>query len=275
MGETVKSAVRVLQVFEYFKDVRRPARLKEIVARLGAPTSSTAAILKCLQDEGYLQFDQGSRCYFPTPRVSQLASWIPPATFEQDIVHDALRRLQKSTGELIVLGTPNGIHMEYVETLRSTQGIQLYAAPGTRRLMVQTGMGWLLLSRMPESAALSVYRKAVARGEIAESEFPPEALRARLDEMRRRDHSFTHAAEYVRPTAHWGGAMIAMLVPVPAGHRKLTVGIGGPGERLKQNYDAILTALRAEIAGIAAAVPAAPDPIASASPPHPHQGDPR
>jgi hypothetical protein len=69
--------------------------------------------------------------------------------------------------------------------------------------------------------------------------------------------------------------MIAMLVPAPADHRKLTIGIGGPGERLKQNYDAILTALRAEIAGIAAAVPAAPDPIASASPPHPHQGDPR
>lgn len=249
---SVKSAMRVFEILEQFKEVRRPLRLKELCERLGYPVSSTAALMKTIVDQGYLHFDQTSRAYFPTPRLAQLASWIGGANFEHGPVLDAMRRLQRTTGELIVLGTPIGIHMEYVETLRATQVIQLYNPPGTRRLLAQLGMGWLMLSRMPEATATALYRRTIVLGKVDEAEFPLDAFQARLAQMRKQDFAFTRATDYVLPnTAHWGGAMISMLVPAPANHRRLAIGIGGPAQRLDENTDAILAALRAEIVRLA------------------------
>ena len=244
----VKSALRVFEILEHFKDIRKPMRLKDLARHLRYPVSSTAALMKTIVEQGYLHFDQNSRTYFPTPRLCELTNWIPVATFEQGPVLDAMHRLQRATHEMIVLGTPVGIDIKYVETLRSTQAIQLYNPPGTRRLLVQTGMGWLMLSRLAESAALAIYRRTIALGKLAEREFVPAAFRARLDQMRRQDFAFTRASDYVRPTAHWGGAMISMLIPVPANHRRLAIGIGGPVERLDTHSAEILAHLRSEVA---------------------------
>lgn len=246
---SVKSAMRVFEILEKFKEVRQPLRLKDLCEHLGYPVSSTAALIKTIADQGYLHFDQTSRAYFPTPRLAQLTNWVGGANFEHGPVLDAMRRLQRMTGELSVLGTPIGIHMEYVETLRATHVIQLYNPPGTRRLLVQLGMGWLMLSRMPEATATAIYKRTVTLGKVDATEFPLEDFLARLAQMRKQDFAFTRASDYVRPnTAHWGGAMISMLVPVPPNHRRLAIGIGGPAQRLDDNHDALLAALRTEIA---------------------------
>jgi DNA-binding IclR family transcriptional regulator len=228
--------------------VQQPLRLKDLAAQLGYPTSSTAALIKTLVEQGYLHFDQKSWTYFPTPRLSQLTNWIPAPTFEQGPVLDAMHRLQHGTREMIVLGTPIGIYVEYVGTLRSLHAVQLYAPPGTRRLLVQTGMGWLMLSRMPGSAALGIYRRTIGLGELEEPKLRRETFLARIDQMRRQDYAFSRARDYVRPTAHWSGAMISMLVPVPANHRRLAIGIGGPAARLDAHCEGILKQLRAEVA---------------------------
>lgn len=245
---SVKSAVRVFEILEHFKEVRQPLRLKDLAAQLGYPMSSTAALIKTLVDEGYFHFDQKSRAYFPTPRLSQLINWIPAPTYEQGPVLDAMHRLQHGTGEMVVLGTPIGVYVEYVVTLRSSQAVQLYAPAGTRRLLVQTGMGWLMLSRISAAAALGIYRRTIGLRELDEQELRRETFLARIEQMRQQDYAFTRAKDYVRPTAHWSGAMISMLIPVPAKHRRLAIGIGGPAERLDAHCEHILPQLRTEVA---------------------------
>jgi hypothetical protein len=42
--------------------------------------------------------------------------------------------------------------------------------------------------------------------------------------------------------------MIAMLVPSPANHRPLVLGVGGPADRLSAHRAAIVRHMRAEIA---------------------------
>jgi DNA-binding IclR family transcriptional regulator len=251
---SVKSAVRVFEILEHFKEVRQPLRLKDLSAQLGYPISSTAALVKTLVEEGYFHFDQSSRAYFPTPRLSQLTNWIPAPTYEQGPVLDAMHRLQHGTGEMIVLGAPVGVYVEYVETLRSSQAVQLYAPPGTRRLLVQTGMGWLMLSRMSETAALGIYRRTIGLGELGEEELGRETFLARVEQMRQQDHAFTRAKDYARPVAHWSGAMMSMLIPVPPKHRRIAIGIGGPADRLNAHCEQILPQLRAEVARLSAIV---------------------
>jgi IclR family transcriptional regulator, acetate operon repressor len=244
----VKSAARSFEILEHFNRERRPLRLRDFVDHLDYPTSSIAALLKSMVAQGYMIFDPHARTYLPTARLAQLVNWVPVKTFEQGVVLDIMYRLQRTTRELIVLGVEDDIYLEYVHTLRSTEGMQLYIAPGTRRLLVQTGTGWLFLSRRPREQALEIYRRTIIRGELTEPEFPMSQFEACLDDHRDRDISFSKARDLVRPVAHWGGGMVSALLPVPDAQRPLAIGVGGPADRLEQHLDEISQALRDEIA---------------------------
>jgi DNA-binding IclR family transcriptional regulator len=72
----VKSAGRVLQIFEFFDEIQREARVAEIAERLHFPQSSTSVLLKCLTQLGYLDFDADSRTFLPSARVALLGAWL-------------------------------------------------------------------------------------------------------------------------------------------------------------------------------------------------------
>lgn len=250
----VKSASRVFEILECFGRERRPLRLKELVDRLHYPTSSVAAILKCLTEQGYLVFDREALSYTPSPRLALLVNWVPAEEFEQGIVLDSMRSLQHLTNELVVLGVANGIFLEYVETLRSTAGLQLYIPPGTRRLLVQTGTGWQFLGLRTEMEALSAYQKTIDLGELTESEFSSTEFMQKVREQRDQEVCFVRARDLLRPVAHWGGGMVSIVLPVPEGHRPLAIGVGGPADRLEQNLFNISEALKIERDRIAKAI---------------------
>ena len=247
----VKSAVRVLEVLEQFGEIRQPLRLKDVARHLDFPVSSTAALLKSLADCGYLSFDRNSRQYYPTNKLPELGSRLASAAIEDGALMDVMHALQQSTGELIVAGTPNDIYVDYIKSLRSSQAIQLYTPAGTRRLMVQSGMGWLLLSRMERIAALRIYQRTIAAGELRASEFSKKQLIDRLQKLRDNDYVFTRSSDYVKAPAHVGGAMIAMLVPTPQHNRSLVLGVGGPADRLAKNRDKIAKDMRVELERLA------------------------
>lgn len=250
----VKSAARVFSVLELFDRERRPLRLKDIACELDQPTSSTAALLKSIAAQGYLSFDAKTRAYFPTPRLAKIAHWVPYEAFEQGVVQEALRQLQRATGETTILAAQHGIFIEYEQTVNATEGIHLRLAPGTRRLTVQTGTGWLLLNRLPRPQAVAVYEETIAAGELDRRKFSRAAFLARLDDHAGRVISFVRARDILIPTAHWGGGMVSALIPVPNGHRPLALGVGGPADRLEANMKTISAALTNAIESIGAAL---------------------
>jgi DNA-binding IclR family transcriptional regulator len=244
---SVKSAIRVFEILEHFQQLRRPLRLKDIVGHAGYPVSSTAALLKTMAAQGYLSFDRSNHSYLPTNQLFRLVSWIASASYENGPVRDALRNLQQNTGELVVLGTVNDIHVEYVEALRSPQDIQLWSPPGTKRLLVQSALGWMLLARQPVRVVERIYRRTVAAGEISEADFPLEALGERLAACRVTDYLCPKPPDYVHPPGQPGGAMVAMGIPTAPGQRALVVGVGGPAGRLAEHLEQIVAAMRREV----------------------------
>src|SRR5215471_12160295 len=82
-GSVVKSAGRVLQVLEFFDDIRRESNVVEIKDALGYPQSSTSALLRSLVELGYLNYNNTSRTYIPTTRVALLGTWI-----DNDLMRD-------------------------------------------------------------------------------------------------------------------------------------------------------------------------------------------
>ncbi|MDB5406850.1 MAG: putative transcriptional regulator [Rhodospirillales bacterium] len=257
---SVKSATRVFEILEFFREVQTPLRLKDIVTRFNYPPSSVAGLLKTMMARGYLTFDSRQRSYFPTAQLFQLVEWIPTVEFEGKAVLRSMKNLQQDTRELIVLGTINDPYVEFIESLRSTHDVQVWTPPGTKRPLINGGMGWLFLSRMLESRSKEIaviHRRSIAMGLVSEADVPLELLLSRLNEVKGRDYVFTQPSDFGRAhPGHPGGGMVSMLVPCPPGHRPLAIGVGGPADRLAAHLDEIVAQMRAEVALLANAVAA-------------------
>ncbi|HVY57362.1 MAG TPA: helix-turn-helix domain-containing protein [Xanthobacteraceae bacterium] len=256
---SVRSATRAFEILEYFEEVRRPLRLKEIAARYGYPPSSASDLLKTMTARGYLSFEQSHRAYFPTARLAALVGWMTSASFEDGPVKRAMNNLARATRELVVVATPVDIYIEFCHTLRSTHDIQLWREPGTRRLLVQTGIGMLYLSRLSHPAhadyhlqqATKLYRRTLAARKIKERDFSLKELLAHVKRLRTQDYAFRRSSDYRGvPPGEPGVGMVSMCVPCPPNHRPLILGVGGPAERMSANLDFILKEMRREISAI-------------------------
>lgn len=246
-GSAVKSAIRVFEILRYFEKLRRPLRLRDIVTHTGFPTSSTAALLKSMTTQGYLSFDHQTRCYFPAEQLAQLVSWLSVAAYEGGTVRRALETIQQDTREYVAIGTTSGIHVEFVDALRSSYELQYWNPRGTKRLLVQSGMGWLLLGQQSKAAITRTYKRTVEAGELAKDGFTLEALLHQIDKHRTQDFSFTKPSDFVQHPGQAGVGMIAMLLPLPPNHRPLVLGVGGPADRLRTNLKAVVGTMRREI----------------------------
>jgi len=256
---TVKSAQRVFEIIELFGAKRCPLRLKHVVEELKCPSSSIAALLKCMAQSGYLSFDHRTHAYSLTGRLTNLTNWVVADSFENGVVDEVLRGLQKTSGELITLAAECELHSEYVKTYRSLgDGIQLYISPGTKRILIQGGAGWHFLAKRSLTEVAEIYRRTVRAGYVTEAEFPLSSLIEKLARVRDQDVSFATARESVRPTAHWGGGLVSMEIPVPAHHRKLAICVGGPAERLERRFETLGKMLRAGRSKIAESLESQP-----------------
>jgi DNA-binding IclR family transcriptional regulator len=100
MEGVVKSAGRVLEIFEFFAHRYGPATVSEVAAALGFPLSSTSVLLKSLLALGYLEYEPRAREYQPTIRFAVLGTWIFERLFaDEEEIPRLMDELQAETGE--------------------------------------------------------------------------------------------------------------------------------------------------------------------------------
>src|ERR1700759_5883288 len=165
-NELTKSARRVFDILELFRERQCPLRLKDVVDSLGLPTSSAAAWLKTMGQMHYLSFESPSRAYLPTLRLLQLGSWLTSANYEGGPIQEAVRRIGRKLGETILLGTSTDIYVEIVDILRARQPLQYYTHVGTRVLLVHSGLGWPLVSELADAEVARIFRRTVRQNKI-------------------------------------------------------------------------------------------------------------
>jgi IclR family KDG regulon transcriptional repressor len=235
-----KSARRVFDILELFRERQCPLRLKDVVDALGMPTSSAAALLKTMAQMNYLSFESTSRAYLPTLRLSQLGGWVTPASYEVGPIQEAVRRIGRKLGETILLGTPIDIYVEIVDILRARQPLQYFTHVGTRVLLVHSGLGWPLLGELRDEEIARIYRHTLRQNRIERGVSSLNRLKNDIEQVRRDGYCLS------RGMVTRGVGVVGMLVPTPAKHRRLAIGIAGPQERIEKNLAKILAAFRAE-----------------------------
>jgi len=236
----IKSARRVFDILELFRERQCPLRLKDVVDALGMPTSSAAALLKTMAQMNYLSFESASRAYLPTPRLSQLGGWVTPASYEDGPIQVAVRRIGRKLGETILLGTITDIYVEIVDILRAREPLQYYTHIGSRVLLVHSGLGWPLLSELADDEIARIYRRTVRQNKIEPGVSSLNRLKGGVEQVRDKGYCLS------RGMVTRGVGVVGLMVPTPPGHRKRAIGVAGPQERIEKNLPKILAALRVE-----------------------------
>ena len=239
-NELTKSARRVFDILEVFRERQCPLRLKDVVDALGMPTSSAAALLKTMTQMNYLSFESTSRAYLPTLRLSQLGNWVTEANYEGGPIQEAFRRIGRKLGETILLGTVTDIYVEIVDILRANQPLQYYTKVGTKVLLVHSGLGWPLLSGLTDGEIARIYRRTARLKKMERGISSLDRLNTGVDQVRRDGYCLS------RGMVTRGVGVVGTMVPTPPNHRKLAIGVAGPQERIEKNLTRILAAIRAE-----------------------------
>jgi len=241
MHKPVKSAVRVLEVFEFFDRVQREATVSEIARELGYPQSSTSVLLGNLAELGYLRHGADRRSYFPTPRVSMLGSWLEPMLLPSGPVQRMMDELGAATGETVILATPVRDQVQYVHVVPATTTMRMHVGPGTLRPLLLSGLGRLFAIDLNEPQLRSMVLRH-NDGAHAKEQISLAALRRDLLTIR----SQGYAVSLNRITA--GAGVIGMRLPAAASANwPLAVGIGGWSKTIKTKQDELVRLLRAGV----------------------------
>lgn len=98
-----KSAARALDVLELFGAAQGPRRASQIGQALDMGASSTDQLLKTMVHAGYLLFDERTKLYTPSPRLTAFAQWMLGPDFGNARIRPLLDDLHRRTQATIVV----------------------------------------------------------------------------------------------------------------------------------------------------------------------------
>jgi DNA-binding IclR family transcriptional regulator len=234
----VKSALRVLELLEFFAEWRRPASVKEVSVSLGYPQSSTSVLLRSLKDAGFFDHDLRTGMYSPNVRLSLATAWIEEQLYSERSLLQMMERVLSLTGHTVMIGTRQGQHVRYLHVLQATRADSFQSKSGLLRPLFRSATGKMLLTTLPEREVVRLLRQANAQEQ--DVSLRVDADRALAD--RRQALIDGHAISW--GTSVPGAAALAVLLP---GSEPMTLSVGGPIDEIKREQVSLLDTLRRAI----------------------------
>ena len=233
----VKSAERLLALFELFSREQKGFAVGFIANKLNMPQPSVSMLLHNLKDLGYLEYNPSARTFFPSIRVALLGSWIDRRFSEYGSVASHLDELHRKLGFTVFIGIQNGPLAQYVLAQHAEAPDRLDVTSGQYRSLTGSAMGRALLARMPDEEALRWVRRCNAEASherelVRESDY--------LALLRKfREQGYAETCGDVTP----GLGAVAMTFNSPMGNTPLAVGAGGPSDLVRERLGTVIEEL--------------------------------
>lgn len=234
----VKSAGRVLEVFEYFDANRQHASVMDVSRALNYPQSSTSELLRCLTSLGYLSYDALRRAYKPTARVAILGAWVEPELFRRGHLLSWMDALSERTGKAVVLATTVGLAVRYIHVIEPAARHRL-APQGAQQKLLRSTTGRLFLSTFEDRKLRAVVHRLNAEETDPALRVKLSDVLADVEQIRRQGYAQARHAD--------ADNLVAMLLASKDAEQPLAIGLGG--EALSQSQIEPLAAVLREAVG--------------------------
>lgn len=143
----VKSAERVLEIFNILADNPRGMTCKEISGKLGYASSSTFELLKTLLENGYLSINENKKYSLGTMLI-RLGNVVNDNLDLKKIIKPHLLELMDIILETIFLGMISKKEIIYIDKVQSSQTVATNANIGSLKPLYCTGLGKVILAHM-------------------------------------------------------------------------------------------------------------------------------
>lgn len=239
--DVIKTARRVFEVLEYFRDVRRPLAVREVSAHCRYPLSSTAVLLKSMATLGYLAYDGALKAYFPTVQMAVLGDWVLESMFAGGEVFALAEAIHRLCGETVIVGVQNDVFVHYAHVIPSQHPLRFFTPVGTRRALCLSGMGWAILSTQSDDTIRQQIARTITRLGRTAKPINEEYVFEQVEHVREQGYALS------RGTVTRGASVIAIPLHGAGLDRHLGIGIGGPIERLDPEVPRLLDIMRGQL----------------------------
>ncbi len=235
----VKSAGRVMQIMEFFDDVRRAASAVEISSSLGYPQSSTSMLLRSMSEMGYLYHDPQTRTYLPSSRMALAGAWLNDSLVKKGALLELMEELHERTELAVLLSMRRGIFSQYIHIVQAARKAA-HLILGTKRYMSSTGTGCAILSTLPDKQVQRVVMSINADAGSAAVTVKLQDVFGVVNQIRQ--EGYLRADNPVSQ-----GASIAMPLPGWKAESTLAIAVFGPIELIDAGSAHILSEMRSSI----------------------------
>lgn len=153
---TVKSADRVLDMFELFAEVKELS-LVEISRQLELPTSSVFKILQNLINRGYLEKDESRKTFRLGYKIFEIGVKYVQNTNLTTEFGQIAQHIVGEINEAVYLSIRSGHNILYIAEKQSTQPVRLVSHLGMQLPLHSTAMGKMILSGLDDAEIAELY----------------------------------------------------------------------------------------------------------------------
>ncbi|RBW70942.1 IclR family transcriptional regulator [Bacillus taeanensis] len=221
----VKSAVRVLEIFELLMNYSTGLSSKEIANKLSLPQSSVFNLVITLHEKGYLHKTE-AKTYKLGPKLITLgASAMDSYDFYSEAV-PYLRELMEKTEETIFMAVLSEEEIVYVSKVDNTRSIRTNAAIGSRNPLYSTALGKCILTFLPNNDRESLLKNMKLKKITTQTVQSKEQLIGQLDQFYKQGYSIDDGENEV--------GLYALAAPVFNMQNRViaAVSVAGPRERM-------------------------------------------
>lgn len=154
---TVKSADRVLDIFELFAERHEPINLSDLSRELDMPASSAYKLLQNLLSRGYLEADKQGRTFRLGYKLFEIGSKYAQRTDLAGEFQLVAQKIVDDINESVFLTIRNGEMALYIAEKQSSHPVRFVSHLGMQLPLHATAMGKVLLSGMTEDEIAKLY----------------------------------------------------------------------------------------------------------------------
>ncbi|MBS4216359.1 MULTISPECIES: IclR family transcriptional regulator [Neobacillus] len=176
----VKSAERVLKVFELLAQHPEGLTIKEISETLAFPQSSTSGLIETLFQANYLTVDF-SKKYKLGPKLIPLGSIAMNCLDVAAQGLPFLKRLMEEVQETVFMAVLSDSELIYVAKINSNRSIRTTAEPGKSKPLYCTGLGKAFLTFLPIEHREKVLRDLTLKPITSKTITDKTSLKEQLD----------------------------------------------------------------------------------------------
>jgi IclR family KDG regulon transcriptional repressor len=159
-SQTVKSADRVLDIFELFGEVEaRELSLMDITRQLELPASSVFKILQNLVHRGYLDKDENGKTFRLGYKIFQIGAKYAQQTNLTTEFQYIAGQIVSEVNEAVYLAIRSDRNILYIAEKQSTHHVRFISHLGMKLPLHTTAMGKLFLSAMTDEDVVQLYRE--------------------------------------------------------------------------------------------------------------------